>query len=214
MAETENLKQALRHVLWLGGATDAGKTTVAQLLADRHHLQVYHYDRYDFAQLYHLAQTMPAYRRFLNASLEEAWLQPSPEQLVEWAIQTFRDRFPLVIGDLCALPQQPQIIAEGFGLTPELVAPLLSTPRQAVWLIPTPAFKEASMERRSKPSFRDRVSDPALARSNVLARDSRLAAHIRAEAESRGLLVYDVDGSRSAEAIADLVAQHFFERHT
>ena len=31
----ENLKQALAHVLWIGGTTDAGKTTIAQLLGER-----------------------------------------------------------------------------------------------------------------------------------------------------------------------------------
>ncbi len=36
----QGLQQRLNHVLWIGGATDAGKTTVAQYLAARsnHHL--------------------------------------------------------------------------------------------------------------------------------------------------------------------------------
>jgi hypothetical protein len=33
---------ALSHVLWIGGATDSGKSTAAQKLAQRHQLQVYH----------------------------------------------------------------------------------------------------------------------------------------------------------------------------
>jgi adenylylsulfate kinase-like enzyme len=31
-----DLKRAFAHVLWLGGASDAGKSTVARLLAERH----------------------------------------------------------------------------------------------------------------------------------------------------------------------------------
>lgn len=36
----DTLKAALRHVLWIGGAPDAGKTTVARILAERHRFQL------------------------------------------------------------------------------------------------------------------------------------------------------------------------------
>jgi hypothetical protein len=38
-------RTALARVLWIGGATDAGKTSVARALAARHGWQSYHYDR-------------------------------------------------------------------------------------------------------------------------------------------------------------------------
>lgn len=101
------------------------------------------------------------------------------------------------------------IIAEGFGLTPELVALLLANPRQGVWLVPTAAFKQASMTRRNKPGFRDQISNPELARRNLYERDMLLAAYIKTEAQARGLTVYEVDGAQSAEEISRLVAQHF-----
>jgi len=101
------------------------------------------------------------------------------------------------------------VVAEGFGLTPELLSPVLSSKRQAIWLVPTEEFKWESMKRRNKPSFRDKVSNPERATRNVFRRDMLLAERVKAQAQSRGLTVYKVAGSRSVEEIATLIEQHF-----
>ena len=76
------LRQSLLHVLWIGGATDAGKTTVAQILAARHGLHLYNYDRHDLRHHQHLAPTSSHYRAFLSASMDERWVRPTPEDLL------------------------------------------------------------------------------------------------------------------------------------
>ena len=205
----QELRQALSHVLWIGGGTDTGKTTVSQIVAERHGLQLYHYDRRDLPQVERLAQTSPRYRAFLSASLDERWVRPEPEDLVSWHMQGFRDRFPLVIEDLLAFPREPMVVAEGFGLLPELLSPVLSSARQAIWLVPTEDFKWASMKRRNKPSFRDQVSNPERATRNLFTRDMLLAERVKAQAQSRGLTVCVVDGSRSIEEMATLIERHF-----
>jgi hypothetical protein len=196
-------------VLWIGGATDTGKTTLARVLAGRHGLQTYHYDLHDLSQVQRLAQTHAGYRAFLAASLDDNWVQPEPEELLGRSLQAFEDRFPLVVEDLVALPREPLVLAEGFGLTPKLVAPALSSQRQAIWLVPTEQFKWASMQRRAKPSFKNEVSDPARATRNLLARDMLLAARVRTQAQARRLTVVEVDGSRSVEQMATLIEGHF-----
>jgi hypothetical protein len=204
----DDLQQRLKHVVWIGGATDAGKTTVAQYLAAGHHYQIYHYDQTDLPHHEHLARSLPHYRAFLEASLETRWVQSSPADLMQRAVQSFRDRFPLVVDDLLALPTMPPIVAEGFGLTPELLAPILTSPHQAVWLIPTRAFKIASMARRNKPVWRDETSDPERAKQNLLERDILLAEHINAQARANRFEVYVVDGTESVEALAQRIARH------
>src|ERR671925_602693 len=42
---------ALAHVLWLGGASDSGKSTVARLLAERHRWQIYPCDFHEHKHL-------------------------------------------------------------------------------------------------------------------------------------------------------------------
>jgi 2-phosphoglycerate kinase len=207
-AQSTDLKHLLSHVLWLGGATDAGKTTISQLLAERHELQIYNYDQQDVRQSNHLAQTLPHIFNH-NRTDEERWLQPEPEELVERARRSFRLRLPLVIGELLALPSTPLILAEGFGLTPELIAPLLSSKHQAIWLVPTEEFKWMSMKQRDKFTRRLQMSDPERAINNLFVRDMTLAQFVTEQAQARGLRVYEVDGARSPEAMATMVEQHF-----
>jgi len=204
-----DLKQALSHVLWVGGATDAGKSTVAQNLAGHYQAQLYHYDKRDQAHHEILAQTMPVHRHFLQASLDERWVQPKPQELLRRSLRSFQDRFPLVIEDLLAFPKARLIIAEGFGLLPDLLSPLLSSQQQAIWFIPTAAFKRASMARRGKPSFGAQVSDPDQARRNLFTRDMLLAEHIKDQVLSQGYTLYEIDGSHSAEQVTAMLEQHF-----
>jgi len=196
-------------VLWIGGATDSGKTTIAQRIAEKHGLQVYHYDRHDAIQITSLAQASEYYQAFLSASLDERWVQPEPQDLLAFVLQSFQDRFPLVVEDLLALPREPKILAEGYGLTPELLSPILSSKHQAVWLIPTAAFKWESMQRRGKPSFRNQTSDPERATRNIFERDRLIAEQVKEQARVHDLDVYEVDGSTSLEEMVTLVERHF-----
>lgn len=193
---------------FIGGATDAGKTTVAALLAERYGVQVYHYDRTDLAHHRRLAESDAEIAAFLAASMDERWLLPSPETLHERTLRSFALRWPLVLEDLLALPRDPLILAEGFGFTPALLCPLLAAPHHAIWLIPTEAFKRESMQRRGKPSFGSSLGDPQRAAQNLLARDLLLAEEIRAQAQVHGCRVILVDGSQTAAEIASMVAAH------
>lgn len=142
------------HVLWIGGSTDAGKTSVARALAEKYGWQEYHYDRYDRLEWPgHCARIDPIRRPSLFATRDRtrdaAWVQTTPEEMA-------RER-------LRALPAVPPIVAEGYGFLPELVRPLLSSPYPAIRLVSTEAFKRASYERRGKGKFGD-TSDPERAR--------------------------------------------------
>ena len=112
--------------------------------------------------------------------------------------------FDLVLDDLLALPPDPPVLAEGFSLLPRLVAPLLSRPRQAVWLLPTPEFRRAAFEsRRSTWTIPNKTSDPQRALANLLARDQLFTEELRAQARASQLQTVDVDGSVGvAESVA------------
>ncbi len=52
----DDLRDVLRHVLWIGGPPDAGKSTVADLLGGKHGLPVYHFDQHEMG---HIARADP-----------------------------------------------------------------------------------------------------------------------------------------------------------
>ncbi len=204
-----DLNQALSHVLWIGGGTDAGKTTVARALAKRYGLQLYNYDHHDLAQHQRLAQTSAYHQNWLNASMEERWIIPEPEALVQRTLRSFQDRHPLVIEDLLALEKEPMIIAEGFGFTPEMIMPILSRKNQAIWLVPTESFKWDSMKQRGKFTRRLEWSNPERAINNLFSRDLLLVERVKEQVQANNLMLIEVDDSRSVEEVIMLVEQHF-----
>lgn len=191
--------------LWIGGATDAGKTTQARRLALFHTLALLECDRRDAAEHERIAAASPAYRAFLDMTVEERWVATTPERLLAHTLQTFADRFPLIIEDARRLARRGRpVLIEGWDLLPDLVAPRLTDPRRAIWLLPDEAFRRRSWERRGKPAWKDQVSDPDRAVRNAFGRDVLLGQEIARQAEKHGFETLSVDGALSE---ADLTAR-------
>lgn len=203
---------ALRHVLWIGGPPDCGKTTIADRLAERYGLQVYHFDRHEPA---HFGRADPARHPALTAahpdrmSPEERWLGSPPEAMARDTLACWTERFGMAVDDLRAMPVVPPIVAEGPGLFPDCVLPYLADRRRAIWLVPAEGFKRASVVRRGKPGSRHQTSDPERAQRNLLARDLIMGAYVRERAAALDLTLVEVDGSRDLDGMTALVARHF-----
>ncbi len=203
-----DLKKKYRHVLWLGGGTDCGKTTVAAKFAEKHHFQVYHYDRFDVLHHEQLAKTDSAVHRFLEMSHEERWIEQTPESLLARTLRSFDNRFPLVMQDLAEMDSDRPIIAEGFGFLPNLIAPLLSEPNQALFIVPSKKFKTASFNRRGKPSFKNHVSDPQKGWHNLFTRDMLIVEEYQKQLLTEDDRLIEVD-AQSQEEMLKIVEDHF-----
>ncbi len=209
----------LAGVLWIGGAQWAGKTSVARLLTMRHPVVSYAYDYHDARSHADRSRARPdryPHRHALLAALDrdpdEVWVAPTPEQMAEAAQQHFVERFEMVLEDLRAMPPGATVLAEGWGLRPDLIAPFLDRPTRAVFLVPTEEFLAHQLRTVSRAiSFNPetRVSDPERAQRNRLARNQLLAQDVVETANRLGLRVIMVDGSQSSEDLAATVEEHF-----
>ena len=194
----------LQHVRWIGGGSGAGKSTVARKLAADHGLRLYHTEPFSRYVGRADAGATPLLQEFMAMDMDERWVNRSPAVMLETFHGFQGEGFDLVLEDLRALPLDPPVLAEGFSLLPRLVAPLLSGPQQAVWLLPTPEFRRAAFESRGSTwTIPNKTSDPQRALANLLARDQLFTEQLRAQARAAGLQTVDVDGSLDvAESVA------------
>jgi 2-phosphoglycerate kinase len=202
----------LRRVLWIGGGQWAGKSTVARLLAERYGLTAYNYDFHDarghndrrIARRIRLGHSPGA------PDPDATWVNTTPEEMAAETLAGFPIRFEWALDDLRALVPGRPVIAEGWGLRPELVAPLIDSPRRMVVMVPTEAFRDRQLRELPRAAaIGSRVSDPARAQRNRLERDRLVADDAVRSARRHGIRVIEVDGASGADAIADIVADHF-----
>ena len=208
----DNIQEVLEHVLWVGGAPDSGKTSIATILAERHGFQIYHFDRHEMD---HFARADQNRHPALWAAhpdrmdSEQRWLGSSPQEMADATIASWTERCEMAFEEIAGLAEATPVIAEGPGFFPDALAPILSDPRKAVWLIPTEAFKRHSAAARGKPGSRHETSNPELAAANIIARDLIMAQRIRERCTARGYACLVVTGDEGPEAAAERVEERF-----
>ncbi|WP_377267957.1 hypothetical protein [Peterkaempfera sp. SMS 1(5)a] len=202
----------LRRALWIGGGQWAGKSTVARLLACRYGLTAYHYDYHD-ARAHNdrrIARLVRAGEPFADPDPEDVWVRTTPEEMAAATLAGFPARFAWALDDLRALVSGRPVVAEGWGLRPELVAPVLDSARRMVVMVPTPEFRARQLRELPRAAgLSQRVSNPARAQANRLGRDRLVAEDAVRRAHELGVRVIEVDGSQDAAAVAETVADHF-----
>lgn len=212
MADIWDPHGSLRRMLWIGGAQWAGKTTVSDLVAGRYGLTAYHYDYHDSRghQDRRIAHRVMHGEPMADPDAEDVWINHGPRSMAAQVLAGFPARFEWALDDLRAWFTGRPAIAEGWGLRPELVAPLIDSPRRMVVLVPTEEFRQHQLSTLPRALAVDAtVSDPALAQANRVARDRLIADDAVRSARRLGIRVIEVDGMRDATAVAAEVADVF-----
>lgn len=200
------------HVYWIGGGSGGGKSSVATHLAAQLGARVYSCDD---AMADHAArgsaQQCPLLHEFLAMDMDQRWVRRSPEEMLATFHWFAGEGFGLIVEDLLGLPQDVPVIVEGFRLLPHLVQPLLGPTSRAVWLCPSPEFREQVFARRGGVhwSFLGKTSDPERALQNLLKRDELFTLHLAEQTRRLGLPRLVVDGSLTVEELAQKVAAGF-----
>ena len=153
----------------------------------------------------------PLLHEFMAMDMDERWLHRSPKTMLD-TFHWFRgEGFNLIVEDVLRLPLEPGVIVEGFRLLPRLVKPLLSESNRAVWLLPTPEFREAVIESRggSAWGFLARTTDPERALRNLLERDRMFTDVLREETSRLELPTVEVDTMTTEDDLVKRVADVF-----
>lgn len=208
---SDDLKRALAHVYWIGGAPCSGKSSIVEWLVRRHGVRPFSCDAAFEA---HSGQILPAqhpaWAALQHGHWDEVWMRPLSVLVQdEWDI--YRREFALIVQDLLRLPADRPIVVEGAALLPHCVYEVLARPRQAVWVIPDEAFQRRMYPRRGEwvQDILRQCTYPEQAFQNWMDRDAAFARRVEAEARSLGLAVLVVDGVCSLEDNAARVKAQF-----
>jgi len=212
VANAEMLQEQLQHVYWIGGGSGAGKSTIARRIAAACRLQLY---ATDDVMRDHARHSTPGRCPFLHAfmamDMDERWVNRSPKAMLE-TFHWFRgEGFDMIVDDLLRLPREPGVIVDGFRLLPHLVQPLLAVRRHAVWLLPTPEFRQAVFSSRGglRWGFVAKTSDPQRALRNLLERDAMFTQRLYAEATRLGMNTIHVDATTTVGDLTSRVMAAF-----
>lgn len=201
-------REVLGRVRWIGGGSGAGKTTIARRIAFDHHAVLYSTDDVMADHARRLTPTeAPLLQAFREGSMDDRWVHRSPSEMLASFHWYAGEGFDLIADDLAAATRSgAAVVAEGFRLLPHLVAPLLADSSDAVWLLPTPAFRQAAFEERGTLwDIPSRTSNPQRALSNLLERDALFTDRLREDLEHLGLIAIEVDIDDSEEELHDRV---------
>lgn len=202
------LRERLQHVYWIGGGSGAGKSTIARRIAAQHGFRVYSTD--DAMPEHARGSTpdeSPLLHKFMAMDMDERWLKRDPQTMLETFHWFHGECFNMIVGDLLAMPREQPVIAEGFRLLPRLVKPLLSASNHALWLLPTPEFRQCAVESRWE--FLARTSDPEKALRNMIERDRLFTEILREETERLELPCIEVNTTMTEDDLAKRVTQAF-----
>jgi hypothetical protein len=185
----------LRHVLWIGGVSSSGKTTIARRIARRHGLRLYSADTRTWEHRDRaIAQGNAAAIRWEALTPHERWVEAEPADM--FAMSLHRERAEMVVDDLRALPASPLVVAEGTPLAPSLVSSGIADRSRAVWLLPTAEFRHARVAERGGERPTDRLYD-------------LIGEDIAREADLHDVPMLVVDGTREIPEMVTIVESLF-----
>ena len=153
----------------------------------------------------------PLLYAFMAMDMDERWVKRSPQAMLESFHWFQGEGFSMIIEDLLRLPKEPGVIVEGFRLLPHLVQPLLAERGHAVWLLPTPAFRQAVFARRggTQWGFIGKTSNPAQALHNLLVRNAMFTNRLAAEVQHLALHTIQVDSTLTIDELTSRVLAIF-----
>jgi hypothetical protein len=197
---------ALGHVLWIGGGSEAGKSTIPERLATEYGFAYYHGDE---TYMKHLERAIKERAPSLWAQHQlmkegrffESFFDAGPEEKAQGGIESGVEDLTMAIEDILAMPTDRRIVADVFCAYAEGLVRVTDM-SNLVFLVATDAFQREIIES----SARERGQEPD---QNYIEGQRLLSEYFRGEAKRLGIPMI-VTGERLALDEAYTAVCHHF----
>lgn len=205
------LKAQLQNVFWIGGAAYGGKTTITDLLAERHGFQAYHSE--DFFHE-HKKAASPQDHPALHAPFHGwEWYFSRPlEEYIRAIEDSGHEQFRMVVLDLVRIAADSAVVADTFFLDPQLVGRLTDNHRSVFLYADEETIRRGFFARADKQDLcqvLDTLANPAGTREHCLDVTCALSARRQEAAEAAGVKVLVRDGQTDLQETLSAVEVHF-----
>lgn len=205
------LKAQLENVFWIGGGAYGGKTTVTDLLADRHGFVPYHSEEH-FHE-HKKAASAEDHPALLAPFHGWEWFFNRPiDEYIEAIEDSGREQFEMVLLDLVKMAADSKVVADVFFLDPWQVGHLTECNKSIFLYADEETIREGNFERADKQDLVaviDTLADPIKTREHVLDMTCTFSARKRAEAEEAGVKVHVWNTETDLHETLAVVERHF-----
>ncbi len=194
-----------KTIYWIGGSARAGKSTVANMLAERHGLHVFHTDN-TWGERAAMAtkEKQPFLYRVRNMTWDEIWSEPI-ELEVENYIKQQEEELGLLVKQVENLPYS-QIVVEGVSVLPRILLDYPHIVTESIWLVASPQVIEKYYPGPDQWEDQARYSNHftnEYALGRFLKRDQAFAEYVAEEAGKIKAPLIHVESPRVFEGLVD-----------
>lgn len=198
------------NVFFIGGSPCSGKSTIAEMLAQKCGLHYFKVDDHlDMYTKMGAEAGCPICRKQIEMRPEQIWMR-TPQVQCEEELQFYEEIFPFILQDLKKLDSGCAVITEGAAYLPKLIKQIGIPHNKYIAMVPTEAFQIYHYSKREwVPYVLAECSDPEKAFQNWMERDILFAKEITRQCSSWNYEILTNNGDHPIGCLEDIVRLHF-----
>lgn len=195
---------------YIGGSPCSGKSTIAEMLAEKYCLNYFKVDDYlnKYVEIGSL-QGKPICKKQLEMNAEEIWMRGPLLQCQE-ELRFYEEIIEYILSDLSSMSGSRGIITEGAAYLPVLMKKYNISEERYFSLIPTKEFQVSHYKLREwLPYVLRECKDKETAFNNWMERDALFALEVNNQCRKEGFSSIINDGTIGIIEISGMIAQQF-----
>lgn len=198
------------EVYYIGGSPCSGKSTLAQILADKYSFHYFKVDDYLDKYIKEGAlQGYPICKKLLEMNTEQIWMREPLLQCQE-ELLFYSEIFEYILSDLKKVSNSHSIITEGAAYLPSLMKKYNIPKDRYFSIVPTKEFQIFHYKQREWVSYiLSECRDKEKAFLNWMERDELFAFEVNRQCMEEGFSSIINDGSLEVETLSRILSQYF-----